>query len=369
MGSAADVSGSGPSTSPGRGRASAPCSCLLRRAHDGRRRRYGAATGLLAWDVRFAYLPRPSRCSTATRRTRLSTIPILEDQKGYVYPPQLVLPLLPLTVFPSPSRRSSWRARPARAPRPHALDPRASGHPLLRGRVSVGAGVSARPARQPLDPARLRARGAWRYRDRVWPPAWALGLAVSAKFLLWPMFVWTLATRRLRVTVWALVIGADATLVAWAAIGFDGLTGYPDLLRRLSDIQSERSYSIVGMAATAGLAERRGGPDARVWRQRYCRLRRSLPAGGRAALLYVRGRGNPRPEPDRVAALPRRAPRADGDPATAVLRALAAARPPLGQPEARLRGGRATFAPALVALILMVFVLLRPSPDAGAPMP
>ena len=38
----------------------------------------------------------------------------------------------------------------------------------------------------------------WRYRDAVWPPAVALGLAVSAKLLLWPMFVWTLATRRLR---------------------------------------------------------------------------------------------------------------------------------------------------------------------------
>ena len=36
-------------------------------------------------------------------------------------------------------------------------------------------------------------------------------------------------------------------------IGFDGLTGYPDLLRRLSEIQAERSYSLVGMAATARL--------------------------------------------------------------------------------------------------------------------
>ena len=38
------------------------------------------------------------------------------------------------------------------------------------------------------------------------------------------------------------------TFTAWAMIGFDGLTGYPDLLERLSEIQSERSYSIVGMA-------------------------------------------------------------------------------------------------------------------------
>ena len=95
----------------------------------------------------------------------------------------------------------------------------------------------------------------WRYRDRVREPAVALGLAVSAKLLLWPMLVWTLATRRVRTTLWALAVGASVTFVAWAAIGFDGLGGYLDLLRRLSDIQSENSYSIVGMASTLGLSE------------------------------------------------------------------------------------------------------------------
>ena len=44
----------------------------------------------------------------------------------------------------------------------------------------------------------------WRYRDAVWPSAIALGLSVSAKLLLWPMFVWTLATRRLRTFALAL---------------------------------------------------------------------------------------------------------------------------------------------------------------------
>ena len=45
------------------------------------------------------------------------------------------------------------------------------------------------------------------------------------------------------------------TFGAWAVIGFAGLGGYPDLLRRLSDIQSERSYSFVGIAASLGIAE------------------------------------------------------------------------------------------------------------------
>jgi hypothetical protein len=47
--------------------------------------------------------------------------------------------------------------------------------------------------------------------------------------------------------------GLAVTVVAWAAIGFAGLTGYPDLLERLSELQSERSYSIVGMASELGL--------------------------------------------------------------------------------------------------------------------
>jgi hypothetical protein len=43
------------------------------------------------------------------------------------------------------------------------------------------------------------------------------------------------------------------TLAAWAAIGFDGLTGYPALLRRLNAIQAKNSYSLVGIASSLGL--------------------------------------------------------------------------------------------------------------------
>jgi hypothetical protein len=102
-------------------------------------------------------------------------------------------------------------------------------------------------------PLAFAAAVAWRYRDTVRWPAVALGLAISAKLVMWPLLVWTAATRRLATTAWALAVGVGVTLVAWALIGFEGLTGYPDLLRRLSEIQSERSYSLVGMAATVGL--------------------------------------------------------------------------------------------------------------------
>ena len=212
-----------------------------------------AAQGLLAWDVRFAYLPAAEAVLDGDSPYPALDDPILEDQKGYVYPPQLLLALVPFTPLPNgvvgvivaaaliALLLLTLRVLGIRDVRCYAAAllwvPSVSG--VLLGNISI--------------PLAFAAAVAWRYRDAVWQPAWALGLAVSAKFLMWPLLVWTIATRRLRATVWALAIGIAVTFGAWAAIGFDGLTGYPDLLRRLSDIQSERSYSLVGMAATAGL--------------------------------------------------------------------------------------------------------------------
>ena len=69
---------------------------------------------------------------------------------------------------------------------------------------------------------------------------------------MWPLLVWTAVTGRLRATAWALGLGLVVTVAAWAVIGFDGLSGYPDLLRRLSDIQAHRSYSLVGIGYDGG---------------------------------------------------------------------------------------------------------------------
>jgi alpha-1,2-mannosyltransferase len=214
-----------------------------------------ANEGLLAWDVRFAYLPAAEAVLDGRSPYPELDDPILEDQKGYVYPPQLLLALVPLTPLPIgvvavlvaagllTLLGLTLRVLGIRDVRCYAASllwvPSVSG--VLLGNISI--------------PLALAVAVAWRYRDAIWQPAWALGLAVSAKFLMWPLLVWTAATRRLRATAWALIVGAAITFGAWAVIGFDGLTGYPDLLRRLSEIQSERSYSIVGMASTAGLGD------------------------------------------------------------------------------------------------------------------
>ena len=213
------------------------------------------AEGLLGWDVRFAYLPAADAVLDGRSPYPELDDPILLDQKGYVYPPQLLYLVLPLTPLPDAVVGAlvaaclialvvgTLRVLGVTDLRCFAAAflwmPTMSG--VLLANVSI--------------PLAFAAAVIWRYRDAVWPPAVALGLTVSAKLLFWPLLVWTSVTRRLRATAWAVAVGAGVTLVAWAAIGFDGLAGYPDLLRRLSEIQSENSYSFVGIAHTLGLPE------------------------------------------------------------------------------------------------------------------
>ena len=324
---------------------------------------YGAATGLLSWDVRFAYLPAAEEVLHGHSPYPALDDPILEDQKGYVYPPQLVLTMLPLTALPVDVAAVivaigllallgiTLKILGVRDVRCYAAAflwvPSVSA--VLLGNLSI--------------PLAFAVAVAWRYRDRVWPPAWALGLAVAAKLLMWPMLVWTLATRRFLVTIWALVIGLASTFVAWAAIGFDGLAGYPDLLRRLSDIQSERSYSIVGMSATAGL----GGTVGEVLTL-ACGV--ALLAG---CVLFARRRDEPRSFTCAVVATLVLSPIVWLHYLVVLLVPMAILRPRFSalwllpillwiSPKPGYAEGIVTFAPAIAALILVGLMLARPRP-------
>src|SRR5688572_9025003 len=61
---------------------------------------FSLAEGLLAWDVRFAYLPAAEAVLEGDSPYPALDDPILEDQKGYVYPPQLAVALTPLAPLP-----------------------------------------------------------------------------------------------------------------------------------------------------------------------------------------------------------------------------------------------------------------------------
>ncbi len=217
-----------------------------------------AAEGLLSWDVRFAYLPAAELVLDGDSPYPALDDPILEDQKGYVYPPQLVLAVLPLAWLPvgvaaflfalglAAAVVATLRVLGVEDLRCYAAAflwmPTTSG--LLLGNVSILLALAIALA--------------WRYRESAVRGALALGLAVSAKLLLWPLLVWTAAAGRWRTTVWSVLVGLGVTLGAWAAIGFDGLRSYPDLLERLTDIQAENSYSLVGVASTLGLGATAG---------------------------------------------------------------------------------------------------------------
>ena len=211
------------------------------------------AQGLVGWDVRFAYLPAADLVLDGKSPYPALDDPILLDQKGYVYPPQLLFAVLPLTPLPDAVAGTLVAAVlialvVATLRILDVTDLRCYGAAFLWMPVTSGlllANISI--------PLAFAAAVVWKYRDAVWPPAVALGLTISAKLLFWPLLVWTLVTGRWRATAWAIVVGIAVTLSAWAAIGFDGLTGYPDLLRRLSEIQSENSYSFVGIAHAVGL--------------------------------------------------------------------------------------------------------------------
>jgi hypothetical protein len=327
-----------------------------------------AAEHLLAWDVRFAYLPAAEAVLDGDSPYPELDDPILEDQKGYVYPPQLVVALLPLTSLPVDvvgmlvalallvSALLTLWVLEIRDPRCYAASvlwvPTISG--VLLGNVSILLALALAVA--------------WRYRDAARSAGVALGLAVSAKLLLWPMFVWMLATRRLRATVVALALGAIVTLAAWAAIGFDGLREYPGLVQRLTDIQAEKSYSLVGMAATAGLGSAVGKALALV-------VGVALLV---ACVVLARRSDDARSFTCAVAATLALSPIVWLHYLTLLLVPLAVARPrfsPLWllpvllwvSPKPGYAEGFQTFMPAVAAAILLGVLLWRPRPTPPAP--
>jgi hypothetical protein len=154
------------------------------------------------------------------------------------------------------------------------------------------------------------------------------------------------------------------TLVAWAALGFDGLTSYPDLLERLSDIQSENSYSLIGIGAELGLSP---------WFGRLAALVGGVGLLAWCVLLGRRG-DDLRSLTAAVAATLVLSPIVWLHYLVLLVVPLALSRPrfsPLWvlpiflvvSPRPGYAEGIATFLPAVVAAIVLVVLLTRPTPQ------
>lgn len=210
-------------------------------------------SGNPGWDSRFAYLEAAEAVLDGRSPYPNVDDPVLEEDKGYVYPPQLALAFIPFTALPVDVAAGiavilSLAAVLAALAVVGVRDPRCYAAVLVWAptwNAIENANISAALT--------LAVALVWRYRATVWPLAATLGLAVSTKLFLWPLIVWAVATRRIRTAWLALALGLALTFVSWAAIDFRGLTGYPALVSRLSDLNADNSYSFVGIAAALGL--------------------------------------------------------------------------------------------------------------------
>jgi alpha-1,2-mannosyltransferase len=215
----------------------------------------GLNPGSLAFDFRGAYLSAADAVLDGESPYPAVEGPALASQVAYVYPPLLGYLVVPFTVLPETVAAvlaavlvaglllatlvvlgvRDWRCYGAMllwAPTVNAVH-MASASALLAFAAAL----------------------AWRYRAATWPLAGSIGFAIATKVILWPLLVWTLATRRIRATVLAVVLGGGITLALWATLSFDGLGRYPALMRRLTELEAEHSYSLVGAAAALGLGE------------------------------------------------------------------------------------------------------------------
>jgi hypothetical protein len=95
---------------------------------------------------------------------------------------------------------------------------------------------------------------AWRWRDRLWPPAIAVAAIVVVKIFPWPLGIWLLMTRRFKALALAVALATAVTLAAWAAIGFAGLAQYPQMLSNLSLIQEGRAVSLAAVLLAIGIS-------------------------------------------------------------------------------------------------------------------
>jgi hypothetical protein len=177
-----------------------------------------------------------------------------------LYPPLLMVLVAPLTALPWAVGYTIWAAVLASALLVSlwalgVRDPRCYAVALVSA-PAVGSFALGNATLLLLPLVAL----AWRWRDRGPRSGALLGVAIAAKLFLWPLLFWLLGTRRYRAAGAALAATWLGLVLPWAAIGFDGLGEYPDLLRIANDVYATHSYSVAtilgGLGVDAEVASR-----------------------------------------------------------------------------------------------------------------
>jgi alpha-1,2-mannosyltransferase len=94
---------------------------------------------------------------------------------------------------------------------------------------------------------------AWRVRDRAAALGIAVAAMIAAKLFLAPIIVWMLVTRRYAAALIASCGALAACVLAWAAIGFDGMRAYPALLAADTRAFQAGGESLVALGTRSGL--------------------------------------------------------------------------------------------------------------------
>ena len=207
----------------------------------------------LGYDFRAAYLPAAERVlDSGTPYAKVSEDE-LEAGKGYVYPPLTSIALVPFTLVPVDVAALLAVLGSAAA----LLGALALvGVRDLRCYAALLVSVSAWNSLEMANVSAVLALGlalVWRYRKNANRAGPALGVVLATKAIFWPLLVWSAAIRRLRLAATAVGVGVLATVLSWAFVGFAGLAEYPELVRRITEIQGEQSYSFRGMGAALGI--------------------------------------------------------------------------------------------------------------------
>jgi alpha-1,2-mannosyltransferase len=212
---------------------------------------FSSSSDEIGWDYRTGYLP----AAEAIRNGESpypdpDDAPSLDLRRAYVYPPQLAIALIPLTVVPSDLGAFivfllSLAALGGALALVGVRDVRCYAAVFLWAPTwnsLITLNVSSVLA--------LGVAGLWRYRATLWPLALTLGALVSIKLFLAPLLAWVALTRRVRPAVTGACVAFALTVSAWAAIGFAGLGDYLELLSR---VEKQQTYALSSAFTEVGL--------------------------------------------------------------------------------------------------------------------
>lgn len=96
----------------------------------------------------------------------------------------------------------------------------------------------------------VSASAAWRFRNRSWPSAVGIGLALAAKPVLWPLVAWLAATRRAATAALAIVIGGGVLVLSMAALGV--LREYAGIAQGVRRTFERDAYTVYALALDLG---------------------------------------------------------------------------------------------------------------------